>query len=160
LTPPLKLGVYRRLDDRLQGLPEHSTLALELHQRRCAALRDVFGPENEVEVLDWGDTSSATDHEYVQLELVGRDDARLAYASVPGLDFLAEKLAEENVEESTADLIKAVVSWLRPKQTTREILDFDIQLSGRMIAAVDPPDRYATVKIFLSDGTSAQTTYL
>ncbi|SRR6266568_2880808 len=93
--PRITLGVFRRLDNRFEGLPDDSPRRLELHNRRKEALHKAFDGEKSVEVLDWGQTNDAQSHEYVEL-LIGAVAAQtFQYAVVPGLKFLGQKLAEK-----------------------------------------------------------------
>jgi hypothetical protein len=57
---PLKilLSVYRRLDNRSEGLPDDSPRGLELHNRRKEALHEALVGEGW-EVQDWGVTDGA-----------------------------------------------------------------------------------------------------
>jgi len=50
----LTLGVFRRLDNRFEGLSDDSPRALELHNRRRDALHEVFEVSTSVAVVDWG----------------------------------------------------------------------------------------------------------
>jgi hypothetical protein len=50
----VRLRVYRRLDNRFEGLSDDSPRALELHNRRKGALHDVLDSQNGIEVVDWG----------------------------------------------------------------------------------------------------------
>jgi cobalamin biosynthesis protein CbiD len=75
------------------------------------------------------------------------------------LKFLAQKLAEKAVDEATSEAVKAIVSWLRPKQNEKKILDIIITLPDGTKIAVDPPDRSATINIRLANGQIESTTY-
>jgi len=78
---------------------------------------------------------------------------------VPGLKCLGQKLAEKAVDEATSELVKAVVSWLRPKQESKEILDLVITLPDKTVIRVDPPDRSATIQIEFAQGKVESVTY-
>src|SRR2546429_7702673 len=84
----IKLGVYRRLDNRFEGLSDDSPLALELHNRRKSALHDVLDGEKSIEVLDWGHTDDKQSHELVELILISLAPAVFTYAIVPGLKYV------------------------------------------------------------------------
>src|SRR6266851_462638 len=98
--PRIEVGVFRRLDNRFEGLSDESPRGLELHNRRMEALHEVFDAEKSVEVLDWGQTNDTQSHEFVEL-LIGTVAAQtFQYAVVPGLKFLGQKLAEKAVDEA------------------------------------------------------------
>jgi hypothetical protein len=63
----IRLSVYRRLDDRAEGLDARSPYALELHDRRKAALHEALDGVPEWEVTDWGYTDDNKPHELVDL---------------------------------------------------------------------------------------------
>ena len=156
----LFLGVYRRLDNRFEGIPDDSPRGFELHTRRKNALHDVFDGEHTVAVVDWGQTDDARSHEFVELSVVGVvAPALFQYAVVPGLKYVAEKLAQKAVEESAAQLVKWVISKLRPKQQAKELLDFEIRLPDGTRISVDPPDRNATITISFSQGAVSSINY-
>ena len=148
----ITLGVFRRLDNRFEGLPDDSPRGLELHNRRKAALHEVFDSEKSVEVLDWGATDDTQSHEYVELLIGAVATPAFQYVVVPGLKFIGQKLAEKAVDETASELVKAVAAWLRPKQEKKQILDFSMRLPDGTTISVDPPDRDATIRIQFKDG--------
>jgi hypothetical protein len=87
----IKVGVFRRLDNRFENLGDDSPRALELHNRRKEALHEVFDGRKSVEVIDWGQTDDAQPHEFVEI-VVG---ALAVKVFQPGLKFLGQKLAEK-----------------------------------------------------------------
>jgi hypothetical protein len=155
----VKVCVYRRLDDRIQNLPPHSPLALELHRRRAEALQDVFSNFEGAEVLDWGLTHDNVDHEFVELILGTLGAASFNYVIVPGLEFVGKKLLDAGVDTVVGEFVKAFISRVRPKQEAKQILDFEITLPDGTTVAVDPPDRNASVTVTTSDGTPHTITY-
>ncbi len=155
----ISLEVYRRLDNRFEGLPDHSPRGFELHIRRKKALHDVLDAKQDIQVLDWGLTDDAESHELVELGLASAVGAAFQYAVVPGLKFLGQKLAEKLVDNTTSEMAKAIVAWLRPKQESKEILDFTIMLPDKTTIHVDPPDRDATIRINFSNGKFESVTY-
>ncbi len=157
--PRIQLGVFRRLDNRFEGLPDDSARALELHNRRRGALHEVFDSKKSVEVVDWGQTDDTRPHEFVEIVLGAVAVRVVQYAVVPGLKFLGEKLAEMAVDEAASELVKAVVSWLRGPQEAKEVLDLVITLPDKTVIRVDPPDRYATIQVRFADGKVESITY-
>jgi hypothetical protein len=154
---PITLGVYRRLDNRFLNLPDDSPLAVELHVRRQVALHAVFDSEESIRVLDWGDTDDVKPHEYVELSILGY--AVIHYALVPGLEWLGKKLAEKAVDSTLSALIKKIVSVVRGKQESKEILDIVVKLPNGTEIHVDPPDRGATISIAVPGGPSITINY-
>lgn len=156
----LTLGVYRRLDNRFEGLSDDSPRALELHNRRRVALHEVFETTTSLAVVDWGETDDAKAHELVELVLVVAGSAAVFnYAIVPGLKFLGANLTKAAVDHAASETVKAIVSCLRPKQEEKKILDFEIRLSDGTTIQVDPPDRAATIKVSFANGRVESVTY-
>lgn len=155
----LALGVYRRLDNRFEGLGDDSPRALELHNRRRDALHEVFEASTSLTVVEWGETDDTRPHEFVELVLGAVASAVFSYAIVPGLKFLGEKLAEAAVDHATSEAVKGVVAWLRPKQEEKKLLDFVISLPDGTKIQVDPPDRAASVTLTFADGRVESVTY-
>jgi hypothetical protein len=155
------LGVYRRLDNRLEGLSDDSPQALELHNRRRDALHAALGGDPIIQVTDWGETDDSRPHEYVELTLVSAAaTAIFQYAVVPGVRWLGLKLAEKAVDTALGELAKALVAKLYPKQEAKQLLDFTIKLPDGTQIAVDPPDRSATITIHFADGSVQSLEYL
>jgi len=153
------LGVYRRLDNRLEGLPDDSPRALELHNRRKAALHNVLDGEKAVEVLDWGKADDTQSHEFVEITIGALASTIFTYAVVPGLEYVAQKLAEKAVDQASSELAKWLISKLRPKQESKEILDFQIRLPDGTQIHCDPPDGQTEIRITFTDGTRSSITY-
>lgn len=154
------LLVYRRLDNRFENLSDDSPRALELHNRRRDALHSVFDDASEVKVVAWGDTDDVRPHEIVELSLAGVAGAAFTYAIVPGLQWLAKKLAEKAVDTTLSELAKAVVAKLRSKQEAKQLLDFEISMPDGTRISVDPPDRDdATITIAFKDGKLSSFNY-
>jgi len=156
----LILGVYRRLDNRFEGLSDDSPRALELHNRRKDALHAVFDIDPVIRVMNWGDIDDTRPHEFVEVALGAAATAAFQYAIVPGIKWLGTKLAEKAIDTALGELAKVIVAKLRPKQETKELLDFIIKLPDGTQIAVDPPDRYATITINFSDGSVQSLEYL
>jgi hypothetical protein len=157
MSQPITLGVYRRLDNRFENLPDDSPRALELHLRRKKALHAVFDSDQSIKVLNWGDTDDSGPHEYVELTLVGY--AIVHYAVVPGLEWLGKKLAEKAIDTALSAALKRIVAIVRPKQEAKEILDIVIKMPDGTSVHVDPPDRDATISLAFADGTSVSINY-
>ncbi len=159
MNTTLKLGVYRRLDHRFEGLSDDSPRALELHIRRKDALHEVFDSDPVIRVTDWGETDDTNSHEFVEVALGAAATAVLQYAIVPGVKWLGSKLAEKAIDTALSELAKVIVAKLRPKQEAKELLDFIIKLPDGTEIAVDPPDRFATITINFADGSVQSLEY-
>jgi hypothetical protein len=64
----IKIFIYRRLDNRKEGLPDDSPRALELHNRRKKALHDAFDGIEGL-TIHWGNTDDTVPHEMVVLSV-------------------------------------------------------------------------------------------
>jgi hypothetical protein len=102
LNPTITVGVYRRLDNRLEGLADDSPRAKELHDRRRRALHEVLDGQPGVKVIDWGDANDEKPHEFVLLTISVVASATFKYAIVPGVMLLGEKLVEAAAEEGAS----------------------------------------------------------
>jgi hypothetical protein len=91
MSSETRLGVYRRLDNRFEGLEDDSPRAVELHVRRKHALHEVLDSGAGWTVLNWGDTDDVTPHEWVEL-LLAVTGTKLAAAAIPALTFLGGML--------------------------------------------------------------------
>jgi hypothetical protein len=153
------VGVYRRLDNRLEGLDDHSPRALELHNCRKLALHDAFDTDPAMRVTNWGETDSTTSHELVDIVVAAAASATFHYAIVPGMTWLAQKIAEKAVDTALGELAKAVVSKLRGKQDEMTIQDFSVHLPDGTNINVDAPDQSATITIVFRDGKTESISY-
>ena len=160
MTSSITVGVYRRLDNRFEGLSDDSPRALELHNRRKEALHDAFDGDPVIRVTNWGETDDSHPHEFVEVALSATATAVFQYAIVPGVKWLGLKLAEKAIDTALGELAKAIVAKLRPKQEAKQLLDFSIKLPDGTTVAVDPPDRYATITINFADGALQSLEYL
>lgn len=152
MTVALRLRVYRRLDNRVEGQLDDSPRAFQLHIRRKNALHAALDDAPGLHVVDWGGTDDSKSHEFVELSVAGLASVAFTYAVVPGLLWLGKKLAEKAVDTAASEATKALISRLFVKQKAKEILDFEITLPDGTLIRFDPPDRYATIHITFSDG--------
>jgi hypothetical protein len=159
VTAQVTLGVFRRLDNRLENLDDDSPRGLELHNLRKGALHEVFGKENGIVVLDWGQTDDTQSHEFVELVvgLVGLPVFK--YAVLPAVKFLGKKLAEKAVDEASSELVKAVVSWLGLKQKENKIQDFVVTLPDKTEIKLYPPQLGGALEIRFANGKLESINY-
>lgn len=163
----IMLGVYRRLDNRFEGLSDDSPRAVELHQRRQRALHALLDKVPGLVVVNWGDTDDTHPHEYVDILLAALASPAIAHAVVPGLKFVASKLAEKALDEGASEVVKRAFEWakwiipgLRKRQDDKELLDFDIRLPDGTSIRVDPPDGAASITISFANGAVSSINYV
>ena len=89
----LILGVYRRLDNRFEGLSDDSPRALELHIRRKDALHAVFDDDLNIRVTDWGSTDDSRPHEYIEIVLGAAATTVFQYAILDPSPYLSPLIA-------------------------------------------------------------------
>jgi hypothetical protein len=65
----------------------------------------------------------------------------------------------DDLKQEPITTVKAVVSWLRPKQQEKKLLDFVISLPDGTRINVDPPDRAATITVSFASGRVESITY-
>jgi len=148
---PLKVGVYRRLENRPEQ-PDDSDFAWELHRRRRRALEGAFGADSGFEVLAWDGTRDEKEtHELVEVAVVV-SLAAVNYVIVPGAMLLAEKQIDVGVEKSASEMVKAIFSRLRPKQEAKDILDFHIALPDGTYIDSRAPEQGSTISITTPGG--------
>ncbi|WP_298311906.1 hypothetical protein [uncultured Aquimarina sp.] len=148
----LTLGVYRRLDNRSLGISDDSEMALELHNKRKDALLDVFEDKEHLQVKDWGETKDTKPHEFTELVIGIVGTAVFNYAIVPGLKYLGEKLAEKLVDDAITNSVKWIIAKLRPKQKSKEILNFQITLPDGTSIYAYPIEGNSSITIHFKDG--------
>ena len=159
MTNQIKIFVYRRLDNRKEGLSDQSPRALELHNRRKAALHDVFDSEANINITGWGATNDSNPHEFVVISLETVASVALSFAVVPALKFIGKKLIDKAVDEGTSKLVQWVISKFSSKQENEEILDYQILLPDGTRISIDPPERNSTINIHFNDGELESINY-
>jgi len=154
----IRIGVYRRLDNRTEGLDDDSARALELHRRRRDALHSALGSDPDLQVVDWGQTDDFCSHEYVEL-LVASVAPTFHYLAVPGLIWLGGKLAEKLVDATLSEFVKSIIAKLSPRQQSKEIQDFHINLPDGTSLRLDPPDMGGSLSVYFVDGSVQSVKY-
>jgi hypothetical protein len=149
------LAVYRRLDNRDEGLSDDSPRALELHNLRKQALHDALDGRGEVRVLDWGETDDSGPHELVTIVVGAVGAALLTGVVLPAVRLLGQKLAEKAVDEATSGLVQWIVAKLVPKQQAKQILDFSVSLPDGTTVRCDLKDGKGEIQITGSGGATA-----
>jgi len=131
------LSVYRRLDNRSEGLSDDSPRAVELHIRRKEALHEALLADGWT-VEEWGDTDDKQPHELVELVVGIAANPHVQMAIVSAATWAALELVKGVLGEFAAEAVKALLGRLVPKQEEKKILDFTITLPNGMTIKVDP----------------------
>jgi hypothetical protein len=155
----ITVGVYRRLDNRLQGdIDDSSTLAWELHRRRAGALEEAFN-EVDIRVVNWGDTyDSERTHELVQVLVEVGVAVAAAVPATAILKWIGGVLGTI-LNDAAAESAKGLIARLRRKQEGKQIADFSIFAKGRPLVTVYPDDLSGQVTATLPDGRVVTTTW-
>ena len=146
MSESISIHIYRRLDNRFEGLPDDSPRALELHNLRKEALHEIFDHQEVVRVEDWGFTDDTSSHELIAITLSALATA-LTPVIIAGLKELGKKLAEKAVDETTSSVVKWVISKLAKKQKEKKLLDFTIILKDGKSIHVDTPENITKITI-------------
>ncbi len=152
------LEVYRRLDNRSEGLDDESPRALELHERRKRALHEVLDSNAVWMVLNWGATDDKKSHELVEL-LLALTTAKVATITIPALTFLGGILVKSAVDTATSEAIKSLIAKLRKKQEDKQLLDFSLILPGGNTIRCDPPEYGSQLTVRWADGKVSSIHY-
>jgi hypothetical protein len=124
----LKLWVYRNLSNRLEGLPDDSPRALELHNLRKAALHEALDPGDAWTVEKWGVTDNAEPHELTEIILAIAANPQWVHAVGAALAWVGPELVKAGVGTVVAETVKLLLTRLMPKQEEKKIADFTIMV--------------------------------
>jgi hypothetical protein len=153
MNTQLWIGVYRRLDNRAEGLSDDSPRAVELHNRRKHALHDALDSSPVWKVEKWGYTDDDTrTHEFVELATLIISDPTFQSVAIPALGYIGGKLLEIPVDMFLIDPIKELINRLRGKQKQEGIQDFHVRLPDGTTIRCDPADEDAILTLQLRDG--------
>jgi hypothetical protein len=134
------LRVYRRLDNRVEGLGDDSPRAVELHNRRKNALHELLDDDPLWRKEDWGLTNDSKAHEYVDLQLHLRPhDVEISENVVkkPSLAYLGDVLTSSALEPALVQAVKALIVRLQSQLLEEKYSDLcimmphDVQISFR-----------------------------
>jgi hypothetical protein len=154
----IALRVFRRLDNRIEGLDDDSPRAVELHKRRKLALHEVLDNDGAWIVLNWGATNDPKSHELVEL-LLAVTGTKLAAAAIPALTFLGGMLVKSAVETATSEAVKGLIAKLRRKQEDKQLYDFSLILPGGHTIQCDAPEQGSQLTITWADGKVRSVNY-
>jgi hypothetical protein len=158
MSEQVTISVYRRLDNRMHGLPDDSPEAWNLHRERAAGLHAAFDQDPiGWQVLDWGDTDDETQtHELVELVVAVGQFVAGAAAQVPVTPVVGwiGGVLSAALTDSAVTGLKVLVARLRGQQEQGKLLDFSIAKDGQMLLRVDPDSSAVpnTVTARLPDG--------
>ena len=123
------LTVYRRLDNRQEGLSDDSPRAVELHRLRADALHDLFDGDQTWRVRSWGGTYDEKPHEVVELLLLPILEevaVQIIPLAVPALEYLGKVLLEAGIKVAMTEAVKYLVFKSRNKQKERQFCDLNL----------------------------------
>jgi hypothetical protein len=149
MAEQIHLSVFRRLDNRLEDLPDDSPRALELHNDRRDALVEALDGRQDMRVVDWGKTKDTQSHELVELVVEVVTNPALTGAASAALGWLATRI-KDAVGDTAVEGIKGLIQRLLPQQKRRRILDFDIELRNGAHVTVRPQDDHAEIQVSTS----------
>src|SRR5580658_4277545 len=90
----IRLSVYRRLDNRAEGLEDDSPRALELHNRRKDALHQALDGIGAWKIKDWGVTDDTSPHELTEIVLAVVSSPQLHAAAISAGTWAGLELAK------------------------------------------------------------------
>ena len=146
----VELTVWRRLDNRLEGLPDNSPRAVELHVRRARALHDTFDKDPAWQVTNWDNTDTPEAHEWVLLALTWLAPAVKA-AALPVAVYIGGRLLEAATDAAVVEPLKDLFSRLFRLQHKKQLQNFEVRLPNG--AVVETTYEGTSVTVTLKDGT-------
>jgi|ERR1700722_7004477 hypothetical protein len=129
----IELYVYRRLDNRLENLPDDSPRAYELHLLREKALHEALGGVEGLSI-DWFQADDTTSHELAELWLSFAPHIHTAV--VAGMTLFAGELAKAAIGEFAKKAASIVIDPLIHKQKEGKILNFMLRIPGGFMISV------------------------
>jgi hypothetical protein len=134
----VELSVYRRLDNRSEGLPDDSPRAIELHKRRGEALHEAVAEVEGWKIQSWGLTDDGQPHELVELIIAVSSNPHIQTVLISGATWVTVELMKAGIDAFAGETVKALLARLIPKQKEQKILDFTITLPDGTVIRVDP----------------------
>ena len=152
MSPNLWIGVYRRIDNRSEGLSDDSPRALELHNRRKKALHDALDDDPNWQVEVWGYTDDDMPHEFVEIAIAIISNPAFQALVTLVLSYIGSKLLDAAVDEVFIEPLKEMIRRLLDKQKQEKILDFHIKLPDGTTIRCDPKNDDAVITLHYRDG--------
>jgi hypothetical protein len=125
----IQLFVYRRLDNRDEGLPDESPRAFELHLLRKEALHEALGGVDGWKV-NWGDADDTKSHELAELLISVASNPHAQTAVIAGLTWVGAEFAKATISEFAKKAVSTLIEPLIRKQKEGKILNFIMRLPG------------------------------
>jgi hypothetical protein len=119
----VKIFVYRRLDNRSEGLPDDSPRALELHNLRKEGMHEALAGIAGIEV-DWGTVDDSKSHELAHSIVTFISDPQIHATVSHAASWAALKALEAAIGWGTVEMIKKMIEKMRPKQKEGKIVNF------------------------------------
>lgn len=148
----LGLTVWRRLDNRNEGLPDDSPRAKELHLLRAEALHQAFDAPGPLQVVQWGDTDDEQAHESVELVLAAAAPVVWDKVLQPGLAYIGKKLGEKLADKASSGAVAWLIGKLRPKQESKKIFDYTVTLPSGVRITGEPLEKGGAIRITMPGG--------
>lgn len=142
----IRLNVYRRLDNRLEGLDDQSPRGIELHTVRASALHEALDDDPHILIASWGCTDDTKSHELVHLLLEFVSNPAVTGAASAALTWLGSQVLDAFGDVVT-DGIKSVIQRLKGQQKADRIRDFTIELPNEVKIRVDPGRDHSTISV-------------
>jgi len=146
MSESIRLGVYRRLDNRFEGLPDDSPRALELHERRRLALHEALDKQPDLRVMEWGQTDDEEPHEFVELVVAILATPAATAVAKSAFDWLTDQI-KDAVGGVVVDGVKGLIKRLLPQQKRQRILDFNVTLPNGTVVTVYPHDDHSEIRL-------------
>lgn len=135
----IQVTVFRRFDNRDEGLSDDSPRAIELHKIRSKALHEALDGETAWRVEDWGKTDDSEAHEVVDLLIDIVKNPQVQAIASQGLYYIGNILVTAGVSAIASEGGKLLFSKLRKKQEEEKVTNINIQYSNNIQVQLDPP---------------------
>jgi hypothetical protein len=128
-TLEVRLFVYRRLDNRLEGLPDDSPRAYELHLLRKEALHEALGGVDGWKV-NWFQVDDTKSHELAESFISVALNPHVQTVAIAALTWAGAEFAKAGINELAKQAASAIISRLIPEQKKGKILNFHLKFLG------------------------------
>ena len=142
----ISIGILRIFGDELENPVVDSDVALQLHNNRKQSLHDVFDNQQEIEVLDLGQTDDSQPHEFVSIAIGIGATALTNHVLIPTAKFIFEKIADKAVDTALEKSVSWILSKFKKKQEEKKIGRFEIRLPNGVVLFADKPEQGGKIK--------------
>lgn len=147
----LEIRILRVFGNELSQPVMDSDVSVELHNNRAQALHDIFDNNNELEVLDWGQTDDDRPHEMVAIVVGIGATALTNTVLIPAGKYIFEKLADKVVDTVLENAVAWILAKFKKKKEENKIGDFEIRLPDGVILYTENLKKGTKIK-FRVDG--------